>query len=311
MLTMNLIADYLDFCKKNKRLDNKTLKAYRTDLIQAMHKLTQDNSTAYCLRVDIIEKYLGELSCEYRPATLRRKYAAIKAYFSYLEYKNIISENPFAKIRLKMQSEFVLPKIFSIDILSDILKTAHQELDKTSKHDVAYFSILSSVTVLELLFSTGVRVSELCNLKLSNIDRLDGKVLIMGKGAKERIVCIPDGEVLATLNLYLTSRLSLPTNLEYVFINRLGNRLSEQSVRSIINKTCKTAGIGLHITPHMFRHTLATSLLDKGVDCRYIQKILGHSSIKTTERYTHVSLEMQKKVLEQRHPRNSLHFMQK
>lgn len=303
MLTMISISTYLDFCKKNKRLDDKTLKAYKIDLMQFISDFHLPESV---LNKNAIEEYFGGLSSRYKSSTFRRKYAAVKAYFNYLEYKNVIYDNPFSKIRLRMQPEIILPRIFSIDTLRIMLETAHRELEITDIGTFAYTAKLRSATVLELLFLTGARVSELCNLRLHDIDMASGNISIMGKGAKERRICIPNGEVLNILKMYLTCRTQRPSALDYVFINRLGNRLSEQSVRTIIRKTLKEAGVDMHITPHMFRHTLATSLLDRGVDCRHIQKILGHSSIKTTERYTHVSLEMQKTILTQKHPRNML-----
>lgn len=130
----------------------------------------------------------------------------------------------------------------------------------------------------------------------------------MGKGARERVLYISNMKVQKILDEFIYKRRYIYKNTDFLFINRNGNRLSEQSVRRIIKMIAQKSGISQNITPHMFRHTLATSLLDNGVDCRCIQKILGHSSIKTTERYTHVSLEMQKNILFQKHPRNKLNI---
>lgn len=306
MLSLLSIESYLEFCKRNKRLDDKTLKAYKIDLFQFAHEFTSKNTLP---SKHSFEDYFGKLNLKYKPATTKRKYAAIKAYFNYLEYKDIIENNPFTKLRLKMQEATLLPKVFSMDVLATILKAAHQDLRSYKKDTARHFSKLRSVTVLELLFSTGVRVSELCNLKLKNVDSNSGNIVIMGKGAKERIICIQNYDVLNILSQYILHRMQINTSLDYMFINRVGNRLSEQSVRNIITNSLKSAMLNIHITPHMFRHTFATALLDRGVDCRYIQKILGHSSIKTTERYTHVSLAMQKVILQQKHPRNTLKFV--
>ena len=149
-----------------------------------------------------------------------------------------------------------------------------------------------------------MRISELCSLKPSDIDLESSNILIYGKGSKERILQIGNPEVLAALSLY---RETFSTDIAvcgYFFVNRLRQKLSDQSVRFMINRYAKLAGLSQHITPHMFRHSFATLLLEQDVDIRYIQKMLGHSSISTTEIYTHVSNTKQKDILVHKHPRN-------
>lgn len=146
----------------------------------------------------------------------------------------------------------------------------------------------------------------MCNLRVRNIDFTDNTILIYGKGSKERILQIGNPDVLAALILYKeTFRNDIKTS-GYFFVNRLQHRLSEQSVRYMINHYVHLAEIDQHITPHMFRHSFATLLLEQNVDIRYIQKILGHSSINTTEIYTHVSNVKQKDILFHNHPRNMM-----
>ena len=140
---------------------------------------------------------------------------------------------------------------------------------------------------MEMLFATGIRVSELCNLKTKDVNLIDGFIRIFGKGSKERIVQIANGEVLLLLQKY--ENVFQPKRDSTFFQNRNGKRLSEQSVRGIVRKYTKAAGILTRITPHMFRHSLATMLVDEDVSIRVIQKILGHSSIITTQIYTNVS----------------------
>jgi integrase/recombinase XerD len=193
-----------------------------------------------------------------------------------------------------------------MDILKQILTEVHKQPGKTALTAYKAFTYIRNAAILELLFATGLRVSELCNLLNDNFDIKNHQMLIMGKGSKERVLFISNTEVLETLSQYKDKRMAFDQGCPYFFINRHGNRLSEQSVRYIIKHTLVQAGISQHITPHMFRHTFATTLLEEGVDCRYIQRILGHSSIKTTERYTYVSLKMQKAVLIEKHPRNRL-----
>ena len=149
-----------------------------------------------------------------------------------------------------------------------------------------------------------MRISELCTLRPKNIDFANNTILIYGKGSKERILQIGNPDVLSALTLYKETFQKDIKICGYFFVNRLQHRLSDQSVRYMINHYAKLAEIEQHITPHMFRHSFATLLLEQNVDIRYIQKILGHSSINTTEIYTHVSNVKQKDILFHKHPRN-------
>lgn len=306
MVSLELVDKYLDFCRRNKRLDVKTVKAYKIDLYQFILSTKSENISQF---KTIIESYFADLNSTLKASTVKRKYAALRSFFKYLEIEEIIEANPFSKIRIKMQEEQKLPRIFTLKTLEYILKAAQKSSLTLKCSRYRTFTSLRDLAILELLFATGMRVSEICNLKLSNFDFENCKLSIIGKGSKERALYIANNNVIAALKKFLNLRINFnPRNSEFVFINRLGNRLSEQSVRYMINDMVRRAGINQHITPHMFRHTLATCLLDSGVDCRQIQNILGHSSIKTTERYTHVSLEMQKKALVLKHPRNKLNI---
>lgn len=163
---------------------------------------------------------------------------------------------------------------------------------------------LRNVLILELLFATGMRVSELCSLKTKQINFIDFVIRIYGKGSKERLIQICNTSVCRLIDKYKET-IEQKEN-DYFFLNRLNNRLSEQSVRYMIDDYARNAQISQHITPHMFRHSFATLLLEEDVDIRYIQQMLGHSSITTTQIYTHTSISKQKMILETKHPRNKL-----
>ena len=150
-----------------------------------------------------------------------------------------------------------------------------------------------------------MRISELCSLKIEQIDLTEYIIKIYGKGSKERLIQICNNNVQKLLHNYIKERGKESID-DYLFINRLNNRLSEQSVRNMINNYANQAGIPLHITPHMFRHSFATLLLEEDVDIRYIQQMLGHSSITTTQIYTHTSINKQKSILAIKHPRNRI-----
>ena len=153
-----------------------------------------------------------------------------------------------------------------------------------------------------------MRISELCSLRNSNVNLQDASIRIYGKGSKERIIQIGNDDVLHLLKQYKDNFQSEIDESGYFFVCPNASPVSDQSIRRMINKYCSLAAIDLHITPHMFRHTFATCLLEADVDIRYIQEMLGHSSITVTEIYTHVALSKQKDILTTKHPRKNFRF---
>ena len=167
---------------------------------------------------------------------------------------------------------------------------------------------LRDTAVTELLFATGIRISELCSLKVSDVNLYDGTILIYGKGDKERLIQIGNEFVIHILAEYEATFHAKRWSCNNFFVNQSGKALSDQSVRRMINKYTSLASIDQHITPHMFRHTFATSLLEADVDICYIQEMLGHSSINVTEIYTHVTVAKQRNILATKHPRKDFHI---
>lgn len=223
-----------------------------------------------------------------------------------MAYEEVINGNPFAKIKIKFQEPHVLPRTIPLDKIEKILMSAYHTKTHVQMTKLQYKNTLRDIAVLEILFATGMRVSELCSIKNDDINICDGTVRIFGKGSKERIVQIGNCEVLSALSDYQNAFGNLIEQEGFFFINRLQHRLSEQSVRFMINKYTKLANIDMHITPHMFRHSFATLLLEEDVDIRYIQQLLGHSSIITTQIYTHVASKKQRDILKTKHPRNKI-----
>ena len=297
----NQIQNYLSYSQINKKLDPKTLKAYRIDLNQFISIIP---STELPITKDTIMVYLTKIHKLYQPRTIKRKIASIKAFFHYLEYEDLIETNPFNKIDLSFRQPKYLPKTIPSSTIQQFLSTLYKE--KTfAKTATQQKTILRDIAVIELLFATGMRISELCSLKQTDIDLQNKHVLIFGKGAKERMLQISNPDVLKALINYQNAFSNELSQVPWFFVNRLNNRLSEQSVRLMIKHYCELAGIPMHITPHMFRHSFATLLLEADVDIRYIQKMLGHSSITVTEIYTHVALSKQKAILTTKHPRQN------
>lgn len=303
MQTLKALKDeYLDYCTVHKNLDTKTIKAYRIDLTQFISILPIDTIpiTKECLMT-----YLAKIHTQYQPRTIRRKIASVKAFFHYMEYQDLIEINPFSKIELNFRQPKRLPKTIPLNIIQNFLSSLYSE--KTTAQTVYQKNTVTrDIAVIELLFATGMRISELCNLKQRDLDLENRHVLIFGKGAKERLIQIGNDDVIDALTCYKNRFIEELKNTEWFFVNRRHQRLSEQSVRFMINHYCQIADIDMHITPHMFRHSFATLLLEADVDIRYIQKMLGHSSITTTEIYTSVSLNKQKEILEVKHPRNGM-----
>lgn len=296
----NYIAEYLEYCEYRKRLDAKSLKAYKIDLKQ-YHSFSCNSQD--CLSRNTVDLFITTLHKHYKPKTVKRKIASLKAFFHYMEYKDLLEENPFNKLDVHFREAKLLPKTIPFHSIQKFLSVLYeQKLQADSAYQLR--CCIRDIAVIELLFATGMRISELCSLKPSDIDLENSTVLIYGKGAKERILQIGNPEVIAALTLYQETFKDDIACCGFFFVNKLKRKLSDQSVRFMINRYARLAGIEQHITPHMFRHSFATLLLEQDVDIRYIQKMLGHSSISTTEIYTHVSNNKQKDILVNKHPRN-------
>mgnify|MGYP001118128179 CR=1 FL=1 len=301
----NNINNYLDYCKSQKRLDEKTLKAYHIDLNQFSDKIIISSINE--INISILENYISFLNNIYKPKTVKRKLATIKAFFHYLEYKNIIQYNPFNKMITQFREPIILPKVIPLKTIEYFLSTIYNQMHYA---DTAFKkkNALRDAAISEILFSTGMRISELCSIKPHDINLSTGTILIYGKGNKERRINIGNEQVISILKEYRSEFSSEINMCGHFFANQYGRMLNDQAVRRMINKYCSLASIDLHITPHMFRHTFATSLLDADVDIRYIQDMLGHSSINITQIYTHVTTAKQREILINKHPRKDFHF---
>lgn len=298
----NYIAEYIEYCEYRKRLDSKTLKAYKIDLNQFENYCTDLSD---CFTKDVLDNFITSLHKKYKPKTVKRKIASLKAFFHHMEYRELLNENPFAKLDIRFREAKLLPKTIPFHSIQTFLTTLYTQKE-TAESEYQIRCCIRDIAVIELLFATGMRISELCSLKPSDIDLESNNILIYGKGAKERMIQLGNQEVINALILYQETFKKEIEVCGYFFVNRLQHKLSDQSVRFMINHYAELAGISQHITPHMFRHSFATLLLEQDVDIRYIQRMLGHSSISTTEIYTHVSSSKQKDILVNKHPRNQM-----
>ena len=297
------LSNYLTYCTAQKQLDSKTIKAYMIDLNQFLCFI--EDTEIEELSIPILESYISSLHAHYKPKTVKRKIASTKPYFHYLEYKEILEKNPFDKLHIRFREPILLPKTIPLHSIESILATIYHE-HQTARTPYQRRNALRDVAVIEFLFATGIRISELCNLTPNEVNLYEGSILIYGKGSKERRIHIGNEDVLDILKEYEKEYHKEIVSCNHFFASQSGKPLSDQSVRRMINKYTSVASIEQHITPHMFRHTFATALLEEDVDIRYIQEMLGHSSINVTEIYTHVTLSKQREILTNKHPRKKM-----
>lgn len=294
---------YLEYCKKQKELDAKTIKAYRIDLQQFIEFMDKYNQE---IDKKNINQYLNFIHEKYKHKTIKRKIACIKAFFKYMEEEEIIDENPFRRVKTKFKEEIVLPKIISKNVIEQLLDYLYHEAEKETNSIFQKKQIIRDIAVIETLFATGLRISELCHLKDKAFDMNEGVLCINGKGKKERYIQIGSDDVIGLLRKYRMYFEKEIMEHGFFFVNRKGKPISEQSARNMIHKYTKLLWKDVHITPHMFRHSFATYLMEEDVNIRYIQKLLGHASITTTQIYTHVAMEKEREILRMKHPRNHM-----
>lgn len=299
------IAEYLISCEFQRGLDRKTIKSYKTDLKQFESFMVGYNSG---IDKASISAYIAQLHSIYKPRTIKRKIASVKAFCHYLNDETLMLEDPFYNFRIKIQQPKSLPRIIPTSIIHKMLVEAYKDIE-IAKNSIQLRAAITSAAIMEILFATGIRVSELCGLKCTDVNIDERFIQLIGKGNRERVIQIENDDVLDILRHY-KSTVGITSSNSF-FVNRLGNPLSDQSVRNILNKYAAAVNSPVHVTPHMFRHSFATLLLDAGVDIRYIQQFLGHSSISTTQIYTYVSAEKQRNILATKHPRNKMQIHKK
>lgn len=253
---------------------------------------------------EILEEYIIDLHKKYKQKTVKRKLASVKAFYNYLEEEEIVEENPFRKIRMKFKESIILPRIIPRNEIEQLLNYiyTHPIMENEEKH----ICWLRDLAVIEMLFATGARVYEISNISIDCVDLVSGTIRFMGKGGKERYVQIGENSILRLLKKYYHANKGAIRQSGFFFVNRRGYRFTEQSIRLMLRKYTRLAGIDRNITPHMFRHSFATYLIEEGVDISCVQQILGHSSIKTTQIYIHVAAKRQAEILRSMHPRNHM-----
>jgi integrase/recombinase XerD len=301
------VQNFLNHCRYEKNLSTKTIKAYSTDLLQ-FSAFIEAKSIVLIEHVTKVElrSFLEEIS-SLKAKSIKRKVATLKALFNFLEFDDLIAVNPWRKMKIRIKEPKVLPTVLDLSEVGRMLRSLYKRKQALEgKHSYAYKEVVRNITILELLFATGGRVSEIARLKNEDVSLQTGVIIIQGKGDKERIIQVCNEEVLSLLKHYRKIWGAEIASDGYFLINRFGNVLSDQSIRNLVKRVSKEAGIAKHVTPHVFRHSFATLLLEKDVDIKYIQSLLGHSSVNTTQIYTHVNKHKQRQLLKAKHPRRDL-----
>jgi integrase/recombinase XerD len=299
------IKGFVFHCRFEKNLSSSTLKAYEGDLKQFAVFLTDRGFAEDIAAVGkpLLRDFIQHLFTSLLAKSVKRKVATLKSLFRYLEGEEIVVISPFHNMDIRIREPRRLPRTVPLSTLRRLFKSLyHIKGDVVAESSERRRLLVRDIAVLELLFATAARISEICNLKMDDVDLRRGRVRIAGKGGRERLIHVSDPEVLSALNEYCSTK-QKPQSGDCFFQNRNGKRLSDHAVRMLLRKHTKKAGIALHLTPHMIRHSVATCLLEDGVDIRYIQHLLGHTSISTTQLYTHVSDKQQRRVLKTHHPR--------
>lgn len=308
MTVAEAIEAFLFHCQYERNLSPRTLKAYATDLDQFATEIARDEQSASItdLGKSELRTHIQRLFPRYREKTVKRKVATLKAFCGFLEREDVISVSPFRKMDVRIRETRRLPRTMGVADLQLLFSYVYSEARQTESGCREHMVVVREIAVLETLFATGARVSEVCNLRLDDVNPAEGWIRILGKGARERIVQVCNPDVIAALNSYLALRFETRHAEEYFFLNGRGRRLSEQSVRTSLRRAGVAAGLPASIHPHLLRHSVATLLLEEGVDIRHIQHLLGHSSITTTTLYTQVHGRVQREVLKTKHPTRHL-----
>lgn len=284
---MKEIEDFLSYIKNQKNYSEKTFLSYKNDLYSFYEYVNKDLKD---VKISDIRNYISDLiKYGYKPRSVARKLSSLKSFFKFLLKRKMIDFNPASVIKTPKVPKR-LPDILSENLLREILDT-WKTFDFKSKRDKA---------IVETLYGLGIRASELINLKENDISK--DSIRITGKGNKVRIVPIPLKTKEAILD-YIEEKKRNNISSEYLFVNLKGEKLTPRGLYYILKRVFEERGSIYKIHPHILRHSFATHLLSHGADLRSIQELLGHSSLKATEIYTHLSIEEIKKIYEDSHPR--------
>jgi len=290
------IVEFLEHGQQVRNLSDRTLRAYQSDLTQFHTHMNGSLTTE--ITPEHLEGYLDKLGDgPYRDTSIRRKVAALKVFFRFLEERGVVTESPARRLKIKRPIENRVPTVLSTREVRSLLaapKVQITELTATRDHSPGgrnrYFCAIRDNVILELLFSTGIRIGELVALNLPDVALEKRDIQITGRGTRGRIVPLSQ-DVIDGLMTYLALRGDRTLDSGALFVGRSGTRLTIYSIENIFKKHVRLADIKRHITPHSLRHTMAAMLVSSGTDIHEVQEILGHASILSTQVYTKLPIQ--------------------
>lgn len=290
------IDKFIEYLKYQRNYSNFTCNNYNKDLNEYNSFILSNKINYKNMDYNEAKEYVIYLNKKNdAKSTISRKLSSLRTFYKYLVLNNKVESNPFLLVS-SPKKEKRIPKFINYNNMEEILNVPNIKTKEGQRERV----------ILEVLYASGVRVSELVNIKLKDIDFSNKNILILGKGSKERLVSFGD-YALEYINLYLKEGRKLlldGVKSDYLIVGKKSEKLTTRRVEQIIDDIIKRTSIKLNITPHMFRHTFATHLLDNGCDLLVVQELLGHASLSSTEIYTHVSNEHLREVYLKCHPRN-------
>jgi site-specific recombinase XerD len=316
MQLQQAITEFFNGYFSTHNRSKKTEVAYKSDLKQ-LAAYAPKKLALVSLNAEFIENWAADLRGKsYAPSSMRRKMVVLKVFCSYWVRKGILSESPFWRVKLSFGRVNQLPRALSEAEMHNLMIQARQNRRSTdasrnqpepatarsSGASARSYRALRNLALVDLLFATGMRVGEVSALNLADFLVAESVFKVKGKGGRDRLAFVVDEQTVRIQREHIQMRSHLASSSAALFLNASGERLSTQGIANIIAQFRKDAGIERHVTPHMLRHTVATLLLRNGVDIRVVQEFLGHASIATTQRYTHITKDHLVKVLRERHP---------
>lgn len=297
MNVQQAIAQFLEHGQTVRNLSDRTLRAYQSDLAQ--FHLHMDDRATVDITADDLEAYLDKLGGgPYRDTSIRRKVAALKVFFRYLEEQGVVAESPARKLKIKKPVETRVPTVLSNREVKALLAAPKEQVaelamsrDQSAGSRNRYFCAVRDNVILELLFSTGIRIGELVALNVQDVDLDQRQIRITGRATRGRLVTLAGEDAMESMRQYLDMRAERTLSTPALFVGRSGTRLTIYSIENIFKKHVRLAEIKRHVTPHSLRHTMAAMLVSSGTDIREVQEILGHASILSTQVYTRLPIQ--------------------
>jgi site-specific recombinase XerD len=297
------VDGYFSTCRRSE----KTQAAYKIDLKQ-LERYIGGSELLVSIAPEQLERWATEMSSGgYASVSIRRKFATARIFFGYWVRRGVLERSPLWMLRLDLARGRMLPRNLAPSDAKRLVEQVWQRVDLTSIPSVCpasdpRFLRLRNLAAMEILFATGMRVGELVTLRLRDWRSDDGSFVVSGKGSRQRLALLPDERSLLAVKAYISHREGMSLGHDGLLVNAAGQGISTQGIARLLARAATDAEMTIRVTPHMIRHTVATLLLRYGADIRVVQEVLGHASIATTQRYTHVSKEHMFATLRARHP---------